>query len=692
MRFLLFPLLLVVTLCIAGRSLAAPPTQAPAAGASAQPFSARDMAMLDRISAPRVSPDGVYLAYVRRRTDWNGNRGLYSLEVIDLRKPFAPPTQLLKDEPGNPDPAWSVDGKRLNAMSGRSGSLQLWALMPDGAGARQLTALPGGITGYRFGPDGALYVSLDAYPDCATVQCSRQRDEASAGKIGHGLSYASGPVRYGSAYEDAKVLGIFRVDMASAGAATEARNVSTGFTADLSLDGDSFAIGADGRQLFFVSRDPAIPRGEERSRHLYAVPADGSTPPRLVPTAPDMWVASPAVSPDGRQLAYLAKTGSVWTFGRTTIMLLDLATGSSRELTPVQDLLFQRLTWSRDGRALFATAEEMGQGPIYRIPVSGAPPERLTDEGTISDFDIAGNTLAYLQENLRSPPQLLVRKGGGPARAVLQTAEHLPLPGTMGEVEGFSFAGWDGDVVHGYVVKPRRFVLGRRYPAVLLIHGGPQQSFGNAWSFRWNPQVWAGQGYAVVMIDFHGSTGYGSAFGRAAVGHWGDRPLEDLQKGWSYVLGRFPFLDGDRACALGGSYGGYMVNWIAGRWNAPWKCLVDHAGIYDIRFLKRSMGISAFVDEQLASPSRAELESQNPADFSGKWRVPILITHGAIDYLVPIDQGISTYNIARLQGIPTQMLIFPDEAHTIVKPQNSVEWFQAVSTWLTKWNPPNADN
>jgi dipeptidyl aminopeptidase/acylaminoacyl peptidase len=242
--------------------------------------------------------------------------------------------------------------------------------------------------------------------------------------------------------------------------------------------------------------------------------------------------------------------------------------------------------------------------------------------------------------------------------------------------------------VHGYVVKPANYQPGHKYPVAFLIHGGPHGSFGNGWSYRWNPQVWAGMGYAVVVVNFHGSSGYGEAFAKSIVGHWGDRPLTDLQKGWAYALSRYDYLDGDHACALGGSYGGYMIAWIAGNWSKPWKCLVDHDGVFDIRLMSYSTDIPGFQQAQNEAPSWVQpeaVERFNPIDHVADWSTPILVVHGGRDDRVPLDQGMGAYGAAQLRHVPSQLLYFPDENHWVLKPQNSVEWYATVEAWMKRW-------
>jgi dipeptidyl aminopeptidase/acylaminoacyl peptidase len=236
------------------------------------------------------------------------------------------------------------------------------------------------------------------------------------------------------------------------------------------------------------------------------------------------------------------------------------------------------------------------------------------------------------------------------------------------------------------------FEAGRRYPVAYIVHGGPQGSMGNDFHYRWNPQTYAGAGFAVVFIDFHGSTGYGQAFTDAISGHWGDRPLEDLQKGWAHALAHYPFLDGERACVLGASYGGYMVNWIAGNWAQPasgaWRCLVSHCGLFDMRMSYYGTEELWFDEWDHGGPQYeypANYEHYNPVNHVARWQVPMLVTHGAQDFRVPLEQGIGAFTALQRRGIASQLLWFPDENHWVLKPRNSLQWHETVEAWLRRW-------
>ena len=259
----------------------------------------------------------------------------------------------------------------------------------------------------------------------------------------------------------------------------------------------------------------------------------------------------------------------------------------------------------------------------------------------------------------------------------------------FGDAEFFTFKGAGGDSVQGYVVKPANFKSGKKYPVAFIIHGGPQGAMTDDFHYRWNPQTYAGQGFAVVTINFHGSTGYGQKFTDAISSDWGGAPLEDLKLGWAAALRKYRFLDGERACALGASYGGYMAYWIAGNWNDPWKCIVAHDGVFDSRMMSYSTEELWFDEWEHGGKTQYDdpegYEKFNPVDHVKEWRAPILVVHGDLDYRIPLEQGIAAFTAAQRRGIPSKFLHFPDENHWVLKPQNSVLWHDTVNAWLKQW-------
>ncbi|MEY3359258.1 MAG: hypothetical protein RI923_518 [Pseudomonadota bacterium] len=374
---------------------------------------------------------------------------------------------------------------------------------------------------------------------------------------------------------------------------------------------------------------------------------------------------------------------------RFAIMAMDLATGKTREVAPRLDNSAESLAISDDGKTLFTTTQDTGEMPLFAIDIANGEAALVARDGSVREFAVAGNQVLFTRDRLDSPAQLFLSDASGRSARQISVNNREAMDKTAwGAFEQFTFIGWNDQTVHGYVVKPANYVEGRKYPVAFLIHGGPQGSFSNGWSYRWNPQTYAGQGFAVVMIDFHGSTGYGQAFTDSISGHWGDRPLEDLQKGYAHALKQYGFLDKNRACALGASYGGYMVNWIAGNWPEPWKCLVNHDGVFDARMMGYATEELWFTEwENGGTPYDVpqNYEKFNPVNHVAKWRVPMLVVQGELDYRIPPEQGIATFTALQRKGIESQLLLFPDENHWVLKPQNSILWHDTVNSWLKRW-------
>jgi dipeptidyl aminopeptidase/acylaminoacyl peptidase len=679
-------LLCAAALCLVGVS--------PALAQAARPFTPKDLATLDRVSDIRASPDGRWAVYDLRTTDWDGDKGVHALWIVDLTAEAAAPRRMAISQGGASGARWSADGKWVYFMSSRSGSDQVWRASPEGATAIQVTKLPLDVGAFRLSPDGQkIVVGLAVYPDCPTIQCTLDRNAKP--KTPSGQVFDKLFVRHWDQWADGTRNHLFALDLGADGAATGAPvEVTPGLDADVPTKpfggDDDFTVTPDSTAVVFSARIAG--RGEPWSTNfdLFRSPLDGSSKPQNLTADNLAWDAAPTFSPDGSRLAYLAMKRPGFEADRYGIMIRDLKSGATRELAPQWDRSAGGIKWSPDGKNLYALAEDVGQQRIFAFDaVKGGTPKALTGAGHVGDFDVSKAGLVYDMDDLAHPAQAFSL--GFKAKAAVKLTDHDAdrLAGVrMGEAEQFSFPGWNGETVHGYVVKPANYEAGKTYPVAFLIHGGPQGSFGNLFHYRWNAQTYAGHGYAVVMIDFHGSTGYGQGFTDAISQHWGDRPLEDLQKGWSAALAKYRFLDGDRACALGGSYGGYMVNWIAGNWSKPWKCLVNHDGIFDNRMMGYSTeelwfsewenGGTPFVNPQ-------GFEQFNPATHVADWTKPELVIHSQKDYRIPVEQGLATFGALQRKGVPSQLLYFPNENHWVLKPKNLVQWHDTVFGWLDRW-------
>jgi len=448
-----------------------------------------------------------------------------------------------------------------------------------------------------------------------------------------------------------------------------------------------YSFSPDGASLMFAARVRGRIEPISTNFDIYRVPVDGSAAPQNLTGDNPAWDAQPAISPDGKSLAYLAMERPGFEADRFHLVVRDLASGAIRFTTRDWDRSIGAFRFSTDGRQVYAVTEHLGQHPLWSIDLGSGARRMLTQAGNVTEFSVARDRIVYGLQHLASPVDLYLIAGRAAPRRLTSINAARLADVRFGEAEQFSFAGAGGEQVYGYAMKPWNWEAGRKYPIAFIVHGGPQSSYANTWSYRWNPQVYAGAGYGVVFIDFHGSTGYGQAFTDSISGDWGGKPLEDLQKGLTAALDRYPWLDGERACALGASYGGYMINWIAGNWPERFRCLVNHAGLFDHRLMYYTTEELWFPEWDHGGPyhdNPAAHEKSNPANHVLAWKSPMLVIHGALDYRVPDSQGLATYTALQRRGIESRLLYFPDENHWISKPANSLQWHAEVLGWLNK--------
>jgi len=659
--------------------------------ASPQPFTVRDLVTLERVSDPHLAPDGRTVAYQLRQADLDANKGVNGIWLLDLSQKDAAPRRITGTAFESNTPRWSADG-RLYFLSTRSGSQQLWRLDLRGGEAEQVTKLALDIGAYRLSPDGRkAAVALEVFADCKDLACTAKRLEAQEKSKARGVVYDKLFVRHWDTWKNGTRSQLFLVDLAAA--AAEPKLLTAGIDGDVPtkpFGGDEeYAFSPDGRALFFTARIAGKTESWSTNTDIWRVRTDGSgAAENLSPGMPGYDVG-PVVSPDGKTLAWRSMKRGGFEADRNRILLRDLAGGATRELAAEWDLSAGALAWSADGRMLYATADELGQSPLFAIEVTSGTVKRLVERGTVGAFDADARTVVYALDTLQAPAQLFsIGTGGGPATQLTHHNEPLLSQRALGEFEQFKFAGWNGETVYAHVMKPANFKSGRKYPVAFIVHGGPQGSMGNHWHYRWNPQTYAGAGYAVVFVDFHGSTGYGQAFTDAISGHWGDRPLEDLQKGWAHALASYKYLDGSRACALGASYGGYMINWIAGNWQGAFKCLVSHDGIFDNRAMTyetEELWFDEWENGGTAWEKPENYERFNPVNHVARWSTPMLVIHGALDFRIPDTQGLAVFTALQRRGIESRFLYIPNENHWVLKPANSVQWHETVQDWLKRW-------
>ncbi|HYC08779.1 MAG TPA: S9 family peptidase [Steroidobacteraceae bacterium] len=683
-RLLACTLPALLTLTQASGALGAPK----AAGGA--PFTAEDLVLLKRVSDPQVSPDGRFVVFVLRETDVNANKGHTSLWLLDLATAGAQPHRLTDATGSDSSPRWASDGRTLYFLSARSGSAQVWRVRPGSTVAQRVTDYPLDVGSFKVSPRGELLaLSMEVFPDCPTLGCTRERLDARAKDKASGRLYERVFVRHWDRWSDGTRSHLFTARLGSEGAAATPVDVSKGFDADIPgkpFGGDEdYAFSPDGGSLAFSARIAGRTEPWSTNFDVFEVPADGSRAPINLTASNPAWDAQPVFLANG-DLAWLAQDRPGFESDRFHIVLRAARSGTVRSLTGGWDRSVAHLGATPDGRALLASVDDTGQRSLYRVDPKSGVPTRLTTSGAVEDFSATRERVVFARADLGGPVDLYVvpLRGGHEQRL---TAFNQDLLGSrqMSEYEQFSFQGWNDETVYGYVVKPWGFDADKRFPVAFVVHGGPEVSMQNLWTYRWNAQVLAGGGYAVVMIDFHGSPGYGQAFTDSISRDWGGKPLIDLQKGLAAAERKYPWLDAGRVCALGASYGGFMMNWIEGKWPDGFRCIVNHDGLFDQRTMYYSTEELWFPEWEFGGPyylNPQGYEQSNPADFVAQWHTPMLVIHGEKDFRIPYTQGIAAFTALQRRGIDSRLLVFPDENHWVLKPANSVLWYHTVLGWL----------
>ena len=669
---------------------------ATSAAAAPRGFTVEDLVNMERVSAPLLSPDATRVVYAVRSTNMEKNRGNTQLWMLDLRHPKAAPQRLTQADASSTDAMWSPNGDAIYFLSGRSGSSQVWRLPLSGGEAAKVTDLPVDVDNFRLSPQGdRLLFSAAVYRDCADLACTKARLDAQAKNKASGKVFDRLFVRHWDTWADGRNNVLYSAPIDASGKVT-AQPVSLSGMLDGDVpskpfgDNEEYRFSPDGKTVVFSARIAGKTEAWSTNFDVYSVPATGGAPKNL--TADNQaWDTRAAYSPDGKTLAYIAMDRPTFEADRFHLVLMDVASGKKRTLANDWDRSVAEFQWTPDGKALIVSADDLGQHRLFSIDAASGKVTPVSGQGHVDSFTVAKDTLVMAHASLSGGAQLYQFKLGGDASKATQLT-HVNQAALadvrMGEYEQFSFTGAKGDTVYGYVVKPWNAKAGEKYPVAFLVHGGPQGSFANSWGYRWNPQVYAGAGYAAVMIDFHGSTGYGQKFTDAISGDWGGAPLQDLKLGLEAAAKKFPWLDRANSCALGASYGGFMMNWIEGNWSDGFKCIVNHDGVFDARGMAYSTE-ELWFDEWEHHGSYFDVpdnyEKFNPAQFVKNWKTPMLVVQGDQDFRIPTTQGLGTFTALQRQGIPSKLLMFPDENHWVLKPANSVLWHHTVFDWLNTY-------
>jgi dipeptidyl aminopeptidase/acylaminoacyl peptidase len=713
----------------------------PALAQAKHPFTFEEMMKLKRVGDPQVSPDGKWVIFSVVDVDLEANTKTPHIWIVPTAG--GQEKEIISDQDAD-RPRWAPDGKRFAFLSTKEGGSQVWIADFDGpagtvTAAHKLTSIATEAGGELWSPDGKVILfTSDVYPECADEACNARKLEASEKSKVKAQIFDHLLYRHWNAYKEGKHTHLFILPSDAHGvprivqhpgqetdaiAPPSPRDLTPGdYDAPVfSLGGqDDYAFSPDGHEICYASNHEKNPAASTNN-DLWIVPVNvgtGASPVQTKNITADNPASdsSPLYSPDGRYIAYRAQQRPGYESDRFRLMLYDRKTGEKRNLTETFDQWVGTFSWDQNSKTIYFGSDHEGHSLIYTFEVANPEASRRAIVAGYND-EVSpvpdGKTLLFSRMSIGAPIEIYAADATGhgcPAKtgnvdkgketcslnkdwAVTHVNASLLSQVSMSPVESFDFKGAKNDDVEGFLVKPPNFDASKKYPVKFLIHGGPQGAWGDDWSYRWNPELFASptsaqpSGYVVIMINFHGSTGYGQEFIDAINGDWGGAPYEDLMKGLDYAEKTYPFIDKNRECALGASYGGYAINWILGHTNR-FKCLVSHDGMFNAESAwgtTEELWFNNWEFKGTPYDNRAGYQKWSPHQYAKNFKTPTLVVHGQRDYRLDVSEGFQLFTTLQMEGVPSKMLYFPDEGHWVLKPQNGRVWYQTVNDWVDQW-------
>jgi len=711
-------------------------------GQAKHPFTFEDMMNLKRAGDPQVSPDGKWVIFSVVDVDLGANTKTPHVWIVPLagnekEKAGSSPAsgalgmtssgerEIIGDQDAD-RPRWAPDGKRFAFLSTKEGGSQIWIADFDsrtGTVERifKFTDIATEASGELWSPDGNnILFTSDVYPECdgapeAELACNAKKLEEQEKSKVKAQIFTHLLYRHWNAYKEGKrshifIDFIFEIPPAGGSLGDHPASIPRDLTPGdydapvFSLGGqDDYAFSPDGKEICYTSNHDKNPAASTNN-DLWIVPVTGGPAKNITADNPAS-DSTPLYSPDGHYIAYRAQQRPGYESDRFRLLLYDRKTGEKRMVNTdgPPDLNFDywigNIAWSLDSAGIYFVAEMRGAAPIFFVHLKGVggssadgasatvddPERRPSAFGYDDDMQAFRDGLLFTKMTVGHPTQIYV--AGKRSKPLTHLNDAVLSQIAMSPLEPFWFTGAHGDKVEGFLVKPPNFDASKKYPVKFLIHGGPQGAWGDDWSYRWNPELFAANGYLVIMINFHGSTGYGQKFIDAINGDWGGAPFEDLMKGLDYAEQTYPFIDKNRECALGASYGGYMINWIEGHTDR-FKCLVSHDGMFNAEAAWGATEELWFNDwEFKGTPydNREMYRRWSPHEYAKNFKTPMLVIHGQKDYRLDVSQGFDLFTTLQMEGVPSEMLYFPDEGHWVLKPQNSELWYKTVNAWVDRW-------
>lgn len=679
-----------------------------------------DMFQFRRIADPQISPDGKQVVFVVTTVNLEGNSTSANLWVADVAHPELA-RQLTTTPKKDLNPRWSPDGKRILFQSTRSGSMQLWAIELSGGEAKQLTTISTDASSGVWSPDGtkiafvsAVWPEYSSKPFAESDKLNKDRAEANEKNPVKAKVFDRLFFRHWDSYVENKRQHLFVISFDPVnGTAGEPKDVTPGdrdaYPTSMTFSvGDDHCFSPDSSHLIFT----AVPVENEAwntNHDLCRVPVTGGTPTWDTLTKNPAADGAPSFSPDGKWLAWRSQAvpGSEadrWVAYIAPCEPNGKLTGEPRSLSGSLDRSAEGIQWTQSGNSLLVvfTAEDGGVSKLFTVAADGkSPPKVSSDLAAVDSMSIGGLSIspqtgrfAVLASRLDSPPGVYVGEqtgGNGKLTPVGSFNQQLQSQINWGKIESVTVPGAGGTPMQMWLVYPPGFDPNKKWPLAFLVHGGPQGAWMNSWSNRWNPQVWAAQGYVVALPNPRGSTGFGQKYTDEISGDWGGKCYEDLMKGLELLESK-PFIDRDRMFAAGASFGGYMMNWFQGQTD-KFKTLVTHCGVYNFDSMYATTEEVWFDEWEHGGPpwvNRESYEKYSPHRFAQNFKTPMLIIHNDLDFRVPVSEGLQLFTTLQRRGVPSKLINFPDEGHWVNKPANSKFWHEEIFAWLRQYCPPGA--
>jgi dipeptidyl aminopeptidase/acylaminoacyl peptidase len=637
---------------------------------------------LGRVTDPQVSPDGKTVAFVvtvHNKAENKTNSNIYLVAADG-----GPTRPLTAAKGANNTPRWLPDGKSLAFISTRNGEAQIWTVPVIGGDAQKVSSISTGVSDLQVSPDGKWFsFSSEVYPDCPNDESNKQRSEQVEQSKVKAKIFDKLPYRVWNSWKDGKRTHLFVLP--TNGGASRDMTPGDMDSPPIDLGGSwSYDWSSDGSEIAFTRNADAVV-ALSTNNDIFVVSVKGGEPKRITDNPGND--SQPLYSPDGKFIAYLQMKRAGFEADERQLILYARATGSRRNVTERFDFSVNDFLWTPDSKSIYFNADDKSNESLFRIDVASGKVDVVIDKGYNHSLRILpdGKGLILVKESISQPAELFrIDQTGKIVKRLTSTNDEKLRSIEMNPKEEFWFEGAAGAKVHGFIVKPAGFDAAKTYPMILLVHGGPQGQWGDQFHYRWSAQMFTSRGFIAVLINPRGSTGYGQKFTDEISGDWGGKPYEDLMKGVDYVLKTYSYIDGNRIAAAGASYGGYMINWIAGH-TTRFRCLVSHDGSFDMRSMYGTTEELWFPEWEFRGTPylNPELyEKWSPSKYAANFKTPMLVVHGQLDYRLDVSEGYQLFTALQRQGVKSKMLYFPDEGHFVTKPANAELWYKTVLDWI----------